>query len=152
MGRLDAEGERILSQAAARLVRGRDGLLSSGSIRINDPEVRGENSRGKGQQPGAQRKTCCLLMANSFYCTFKLGFCRLAEMLRVAWLQRAGSLAQLQQRLGRTGGSSPRCFPGKQLVFLSAKPQLGQRGHPCGAAAGAGGHRRLRPLEKGVCG
>jgi len=72
MGRGDAEGERILSQAAARLVRGHDGLLSSGSIRINDREVRGENSKGKGQQPGAQHKTCCLLMANSFYCTFQL--------------------------------------------------------------------------------
>lgn len=81
MGGLDAEAERILSQAAARLVRGHDGLLSSGSIRINDVEVRGENSRGKGQQPGAQHKTCCLLMANSFYCTSKALYSAGSQML-----------------------------------------------------------------------
>lgn len=64
-----ADRKRLKGESPADPVRGRDGLLSSGSARINDPGVRGQNSRGKGQQPGARRKTCCLLMANSFYCT-----------------------------------------------------------------------------------
>lgn len=48
MGQREAEAERILSQPAARLVKAHDGLLSSGSVGINDLGVRGENSRGKG--------------------------------------------------------------------------------------------------------
>lgn len=64
-----ADRKGLKGESPADPVRGRDGLLSSGSARINDPGVRGQNSRGKGQQPGARHKTCCLLMANWFYCT-----------------------------------------------------------------------------------
>lgn len=116
MGGLDAEAERILSQAAARLVRGHDGLLSSGSIRINDVEVRGENSRGKGQQPGAQHKTCCLLMANSFYCTSKSLYSAGSQMLYLLCLQRPKAL--LRKRVRKMTGSSP-SFPG---LFLQYNP------------------------------
>lgn len=48
MPKRKAETKRILSQPAAGLVRAHDGLLSSGSVGINDLGVRGENSRGKG--------------------------------------------------------------------------------------------------------
>lgn len=125
MGWVDAEGQRILSQAAAaRLVRGRDGLLSSGSLEINDLEVRGENSRGKGQQPGAQHQTCCLLMANSFYCTLK-ALCSAGSQ---RW--RKGCACKEQEALPNSRAQLPPPPPplALQLFFLSLQPQLSKHG------------------------
>jgi len=146
---LDAEAERIFSQAAARLVRGHDGLLSSGSIGIYDLEVREENSRGKGRQPGAQRKTCCLLMANSFYCTFKpLYSAGSQECCTYCACTEPEALPNSRRGQGRRLAPLLVCLVNYFFPF-SITPATRLWAIPARNQPKQGGTRSLFPLEKG---